>query len=115
MGFKKGAWDMDDFRHYFRNEVFHDLAWTPKAPGSTIEQATAKFELIIKNLNYGVFELELSHNTDTTSITYKQKNIMTHIKWGPAMQHIAKRDLLDRILYLYRKDTNPPEFVIEID
>jgi len=115
MGFKKGAWDMDDFRHYFRDEVFHALAWTPKASGSTIEQASAKFELIIKNLNSGVFELELSHNTDTTSITYKQKNIMTHIKWGPATQHIGKRDLLGRILYLYRKDTNPPEFVIEID
>ena len=115
MGFKKGAWDMDDFRHYFREEVFSDLAWKPKAPGSTIEQATAKFELIIKNLDYGLFELELVHNTNATSITYKQKNIMTHIKWGPAKPHIAKRDLLDRILYLYRKDSNPPEFVIEID
>ena len=115
MGFKKGAWEMDDLRHYFRDEVFHDLQWAPKATGSKHERATAKFELIVKNLNYGIFELELSHDTDTTSASYEQHNMMTEIKWGSATEYIARRDLLGRVLYLYRKDTDPPEFVIEID
>jgi hypothetical protein len=115
MGFKKGAWNMDDHRHYFRDEVFNGLTWTPKAVGSHIEIATARFELIVKSLNYGFFELTLTHDTDTTSKSYAQGNMMTGIRWADAKEHIANRDLLDRTLYLYRKDTNPPEFVIEID
>jgi len=115
MGFKKGAWIMGDHRHYFRDEVFSGLTWTPKTPGSKTEKAKARFELIIKSINYGIFELDLSHNTDTTSRSYKQGNMMTDIKWGPVKDYVSKRDLLERTLSLYRKDTNPPEFLIEID
>ena len=113
MGFKKGAWEMDDLRHYFRDEVFKGLAWTPK--DASHERAIAKCELIIKGVNYGTFELELGHDTRTNTRSYEQHNMMTDIKWGEATKYIAKRDLLDRVLYLYRKDSTPPEFVIEID
>jgi len=113
MGFKKGSWEMDDLRHYFRDEVFKGLAWTPK--DASHERATAKCELIIKGVNYGTFELELGHDTRTNTKSYEQHNMMTDIKWGSATKYIAKRDLLGRTLYLYRKDTNPPEFVIDID
>ncbi len=40
---------------------------------------------------------------------------MTQLHWGDAKAYVAKNDLLGRILYLYRKDTDPPEFMIEID
>jgi len=113
MGFKKGAWEMEDLRHYFRDEVFKGLAWTPK--GASHERANAKCELIIKGVNYGTFEVELGHDTRTNTRSYEQHNMMTDIKWGEATKYVAQRDLLGRILYLYRKDTNPPEFVIEID
>lgn len=113
MGWKKGAWTNIDHRHYFRDDVFRGLTWTPK--DASHERATAKFELIIKGLNYGVFELELGHDTRTNTKSYNQNNMMTDIKWGAATNYIAKRDLLGRTLYVYRKDTNPPEFVIEID
>lgn len=113
MGFKKGAWEMNDLRHYFRDEVFKGLAWTRK--DASHERATAKCELIIKGVNCGTFELELGHDTRTNTRSYEQHNMMTDIKWGAATKYIAKRDLLNRTLYLYRKDTNPPEFVIEID
>jgi HKD family nuclease len=115
MGFKKGLYDDIDQRHYFYDEVFNDLAWTPNKPGSKSLQATAKFELVIKNISYGVFDLKLSHKTDTESETYKQGNFMTQIHWGDAKALIGKRDLLGRNLYLYRKDSTPPEFMIEID
>jgi hypothetical protein len=115
MGLKKGALENIDQRHYFRDEAFADLTWTPDAQPSKWERAHAKFELVIKNLNYGVFDLQLSHNTDEKGRSYKQKNFMTQLHWGDAKKHVAKPDLLGRILYLYRKDTAPPEFMIEID
>jgi len=115
MGLKKGALDTIDQRHYFRDEVFTELTWKLDAPPSKWERAWTKLELVIKNVNYGVFNLKLSHNTDKESISYRQKNFMTQLHWGDAKEYIAKRDLLGRILYLYRKDTNPPEFMIEID
>ena len=79
------------------------------------ERAIENFELVIKNLNYGVFSLRLSHNTDKNSATYAEKNFMTQLHWGEARKYIGKPDLLDRILYLYRNDAIPPEFTIEID
>jgi HKD family nuclease len=115
MGLKKGALDGIDQRHYFREEVFADLTWTPDPPPKRWERAYAEYELVVKNLNYGVFNLRLSHNTDQNSISYHQKNFMTQLHWGDTKKYIAKTDLLGRILYLYRKDTTPPEFTIEID
>jgi HKD family nuclease len=115
MGFKKGLYDNIDQRHYFYDEVFNDLEWTPNKPGSKTLRATAKFELVIKNISYGVFDLMLAHKTDTDSESYKQSNFMTQIHWGDAKALIGKKDLLDRNLYLYRKDSTPPEFMIEID
>jgi len=115
MGWKKGAFDDIDQRHYFREEIFADLNWIPDSPPSKWERAQANFELVVKNLNYGIFYLKLSHNTDINSASYKQKNFMTQLHWGEAKKYVAKHDLLGRILYLYRKDTNPPEFMIEID
>ena len=119
MGLKKGALDDDniDHRHYFRDEVFADLKWTndPSPAKAHIERAHANFELVVKNLNYGIFNLLLSNNTNLKSRSYLQGNFMTQIHWGEAKKYIAKADLLGRILYLYRKDTTPPEFTIEID
>lgn len=40
---------------------------------------------------------------------------MTQLHWGEAKPLIAKKDLLGRNLCLYRKDSTPPEFMIEID
>jgi hypothetical protein len=117
MGLKKGAFDNIDCRHYFRDQVFAHLTWkqdpSPKKP--KWERANEVFELVIKNLNYGRFNLKLSHNTDQTSATYAERNFMTQLHWGDAKKYVAKSDLLGRILYLYRKDTVPPEFTIEID
>lgn len=115
MLWKKGATEGIDQRHFFRDEVFDGLAWTPDKKLPHIERARASFEIVIKNLNYGKFTLQVSHNTSTTSKSYRQNNAMTQLHWGLALRIVARRDLLGRTMSLYRKETNPPEFLIEID
>ena len=115
MGFKKGLYDDIDHQLYFYDDVFNGLVWNVVAPGSKKLRATAKFELVIKNISYGTFDLAIAHNTDTTTKSYKQGQFMTQLHWGAAKPLIAKQDLLGRRLYLYRKDITPPEFMIEID
>lgn len=103
-----------DHRHYFREEVFFSLPWmqTGKA---TVEETYAKFRLVVKSVDYGEFELRIAHTTGTESPTYKQKNAMTRLSWGPARDHVARSDLIGRTLSLYRNATDQTRFVIEID
>lgn len=115
MLWKKGAATDIDQRHFFRDEVFAGLNWKRDTAKKHIERAVGSFQIVVKGLKYGTFELKLSHNTDKTSKSYKQNNSMTQIHWGPALQFIAKRDLLGRIMSLYLKDCDPPEYIIEID
>jgi HKD family nuclease len=115
MGFKKGLYDDIDQHTYFFDEVFCKLDWKAAKPGSKKLRATAKFELVIKNISYGTFDLVVAHNTDTTTKSYKQGQFMTQIHWGAVKPLIAREDLLGRNLLLYRKDSTPPEFMIEID
>ncbi len=112
---KKGAMEDINPRHFFRDDIFAALKWTPDKKKPHLERATAQFELVIKNLNYGRFALKLSHNTRTDNADKKTKNLVTQVHWGDARPFIADEDLLSRTMYLYRKDTDPPEFQIEID
>jgi hypothetical protein len=102
-------------RTYFRYTVFVGLDWSIDVKRPKWERTWVKVELVIKGLNYGYFDLKLSHLLDTDSETYTQKNHVTQIHWEDAKRHVANEDLLHRKLYLYRKDTVPPEFMIEID
>jgi HKD family nuclease len=104
-----------DHRHFFYDEVFRDLHWIPKKKQPHLVIAQANFEIIIKGINYGKYTLTLSHNTNTQSKSYKQNNAMTNLRWKPIKDFIRNRDLMGRTLSLYRKDTKPPEFLIEID
>jgi len=104
-----------DFQHYFRDVVFSSLPWKkdPASISPYLERAHANIELVIKNISYGVFELEVTHDPRTNTRSYEQRNVMTKIKWGEARSLIAKNDLLDRTLRLYTKGSN--NFVIVID
>jgi HKD family nuclease len=115
MGWKQGQYEDIDHRHYFRDEVFGDLTWYKEKHPKTIERSSANFQLIIKNVDFGIHELKLSHNFDTSTRSYAQGNMTTQLHWGDAKALIAKRDLLHRNLTLYRRDTMPPEYLIEID
>lgn len=117
MLFTKGVMDDIDQRHYFRDEVFNGLDWHhDTAPGKEhMERAEAQFRLIIRDVDYGVFTLRLSHNTRTDTAAYEQSNSMTQLHWGEARPLVAREDLLDRAMYLYRDETDPDLFVLEID
>ncbi|MGH9724827.1 MAG: hypothetical protein ACRD41_07160, partial [Candidatus Acidiferrales bacterium] len=56
---KKGAMENIDQRTFFRNEVFEDLFWAPDAKRKHLEKAKASFELVVKDINYGKFTLQL--------------------------------------------------------
>lgn len=117
MLFTKGAMDDIDQRHYFRDEVFNGLDWHhDTAPGKEhMERAEAQFRLIIRDVDYRVFTLRLSHNTRTDTAAYEQSNSMTQLHWGEARPLVASEDLLDRTMYLYRDETDLDLFVLEID
>lgn len=112
---KKGAMDQIDQRHHFRDEIFADVDWQVDGTLPHYERAKIVVHIFTKGEYRGTFVLKISHNTDTTSKSYKQLNAMTNISWGDAKSIIAQQDLLGRVMNLYRKDTTPPEFMIEID
>jgi len=103
-----------DHRHYFRDNVFVSLKWSPgRRPN--VEEAYAKFQLIVKGVSYGEFDLRIAHSTNIASITYKQRNAMTRLSWGPIRDFIARPDLIGRSLTLYRDTASSKRFVLEID
>jgi HKD family nuclease len=104
-----------DHRHYFRDEVFSDLTWAATNATGKVEEAFAKFQLVLKAVSYGEFDLRIGHSTDTTSRMHRQRNAMTRLSWGPMREYIARDDLIDRTLALYRDKADPKRFVLEID
>jgi HKD family nuclease len=103
-----------DHRPYFRQIVFDSLAWTPAASTAT-EEAYAKFQLVLKGVSYGEFDLRIGHSTSTSSKSYLQNNAMTRLSWGPMRKYISKPDLIGRTLALYRDQADPTRFMLEID
>lgn len=115
MSLDKGLLARDvDHRHYFRDEVFSQLSWTP-TNRAHIEESQAEFELVIKGISYGKFTLRIGHKTDTTSASYLQRNAMTSLSWGDAKEYITQRDFIGRTLSLYRDEEDSTRFLIEID
>lgn len=102
-----------DHRHYFRDDVFSDLSWTHKS--KTVDEAHAKFQLVVKDVSYGEFDLRIAHTTSTNTESYKQHNAMTRLSWGPLRENVASPNLIGRRLSLYRDKANPKKFVLEID
>lgn len=102
-----------DHRHYFREDIFPDLNWAARS--ATVEEAFAKFQLVLKGISYGEYDLAIRHTTGTTSKAYKQKNAMTRLSWGPMREYIARPDLIGRTLALFRDKVDPTRFVLEMD
>lgn len=112
-----GNWEGIDQRHYFRDDVFHALNWArDTAPSRThIERTQVQIRMIIKDVDYGLRTLELSHNTRTDTTSYAQRNSMTGLHWGTAKPLVAHEDLLNRLMRLYRATDDPTHFTLEID
>ena len=118
MMLSKGALESIDQRHYFRDEVFHRLDWNfDTVPNRRhLERAQARFRLVIRDVDYGIFTLRLSHNSRIDTRAYEQRNSMTQLHWGRGvLPNIAREDLLGRIMFLYRDEGQADSFILEID
>ncbi len=102
-----------DHRHYFRDDVFPALNWTGRS--ATVDEAYGRFQLVVKGVSHGDFDLAIRHTTSTHTRSYKQRNAMTRLSWGPMREHVAREDLIGRTLALYRDNADPTRFVLEID
>jgi HKD family nuclease len=102
-----------DHRHYFREEVFPELTWSHRS--ATVDEAYAKFHLVVKGISHGDFDLAIRHTTGTDTKSYKQRNAMTRLSWGPMREHIAREDLIGRTIALYRDNADTTRFMLEID
>lgn len=111
---KKGAYDINQ-QSYFYNEVFKDLSWVRKNPKQPHYQfAEAKFYFIIEGIEYGPYELTLKYDERTDTASYLQKQPNVSLSWGKAGEIIKNRNLLGKIMYLYRVVEKADEFLIEI-
>jgi HKD family nuclease len=114
MLFKKGNSDIDQ-QTYFRAEVFNGLEWRENTRTAGKELADADFQFIIRGIDYGVHRMIVTNDTRTNTSTYKQKQPMSEIRWGEARHLIARDDLLERTMRLYRDPDDATLFVIDID
>jgi hypothetical protein len=116
MLFKKGSSEGIDQRTYFRDSVFCDTEWAADSnPAKAhLERAVAKFQLEIRGINYGIYNLRITHNTNKFSEAYRQNNSMTQVHWGDAKEIIAHKELLGERIELYRNNSKPPVFMIKI-
>ena len=116
MTLRKGKVDDIDQRHYFRDEVFRGLNWAHDVNPATrhLESATAQFEVVVKGVRYGTHQITIRHNPRTDVAAYRQRNAMTHLRWGELRDLVARADLLDSTLRIYRREGTPPTFALEI-
>lgn len=107
-----------NFQHYFRDEAFANAKWEfDKSPGKThYERSEISFRIIIKGIDHGIHKLRISHNTNTASAAYKQKNSMTQLHWGRTVRPmIAREDLLGGRMYLYAPEENSDIYTLSFD
>lgn len=102
-----------DHRHYFRDQVFDALTWMRSS--ATVDEAYARFQLVVRGVDYGTFDMRIAHTTSTNTTSYAQRNAMTRLGWGAARDHVANPTLIGARLSLYRDKANPKRFVLEID
>ena len=113
MTLRKGNFLEIDQRHYFYENAFSSLQWERIGKSQHSYVADCNFRIIILGIDYGKYQLKITHNTDTESKTYKQNNSMSHLRWEEAKRLVAQEDLLQKSLYIL-KNINSNEYAIEI-
>ena len=114
MLFKRGNSDIDQ-QTYFKVSVFNNLNWLPDPGTAGKELADANFQIVIRDIDYGIHRLIVTNDTRTNTRSYEQRQPMSAIRWGAARALISREDLLDRTMLLYRDNSEDENFVIEID
>ncbi len=114
IGLKKGVMPYTfDHRVEFRHNIFSGLTWVQDPKKAHIERAQANFEIIIKNISYGTYNLIITHNNDVNSKTYAQSNFVTHLRWGKVVkQLIRNHTLLGLDLEMYKVNNKTFQLLI---
>lgn len=102
-----------DHRDYFRTIVFPALNWTARS--ATVDEAQGRFDLVLKNVYLGTFDMLIRHTNSTNTTSYQQFNAMTRLSWGKIAQYVKQPSLVGRAMALYRDRADPTHFMIEID
>lgn len=107
-----GAFDDIDRVTYFRDDLFGHLGW---ALNGTIETADQQFDLVIKGVLVGTFDLTLRHSLTRAAAAAADHNSPTSLSWNEARSLVAREDLLGRTMRIWRSTADPTEFQVEID
>jgi HKD family nuclease len=107
-----GTFDDIDRVTYFRDDLFGHLDWTLNG---TIETAPQEFDLVIKGVLVGTFDLTLRHSLTRAAAAAADHNSPTSLSWNEARPLVAREDLLDRTMRIWRSTVDPDEFQVEID
>ncbi|OAZ04595.1 phospholipase D family protein [Flavobacterium succinicans] len=116
MLFKKGALKDINTRHYFRDEVFQTLAWSfdTRINRTHIERVVADFKIVISGIDYGTFQLGISHNTNSEHLE-DVKQPATQLHWGEAKYLIAQDELIGKTATLFKDVTVADAFTLIIE
>jgi hypothetical protein len=97
---------------YFRDDLFGHLDWTMNGK---IETADQEFDLVIKGVLVGTFDLTLRHSLTRAAAATADHNSPTSLSWNEARPLVAREDLLDRTMRIWQSTVDPDEFQVEID
>lgn len=108
----QGGWATPiDYLSYFRDDVFHKLAWSTNG---SVELAQAQFEFVLSSINYGAFDLMVSHTLPKAGANPKRQNA-TRLRWGKLGKLMKGEANLGKVLTLSRSVADPKRFLIVVD
>lgn len=97
---------------YFRDNLYGHLVW---ALNGEIETAKQQFDLVIKGVLVGTFDLTLRHSLTRAAAAATDHNSPTSLSWNEARSLVAREDLLERTMRIWRSTAAPTDFQVEID
>lgn len=116
MLFKKGTLKNINTRHYFRDNVFPLLNWTfdTRQDRTHIERTIANIRIVINGFDYGIYQLNISHNTNSDHLE-EVKQPSTQLHWGDAKILIAQDELIGKTARLFKDITKSDLFTLIIE
>lgn len=100
-----------DQTSYFRNTLFGKFVWKQIRSDPYVESVIVPFEITIKGVFFGIFNLEIRHKPSGEA---GQHNYTTSISWGELSEAIRKSNLTGSRLDMYAPNQkgNPFQIII---
>lgn len=101
-----------DHKHYFRDDFFGDLPWTPREGKEVEQEVIVGFRTWIDGDDFGVQELRLSHNPARIA---DQGNVPTLVHWGELGKILRETNYVGEYMSLERTEDGEFNLVISED